>query len=123
MLRKRRFGNVAAAYGTYGNLVRDFFRGNTFTNWDASVIKDWKFTERSSGEFRLEIFNVLTTPISATRSLMAAAIPIHSAHRIRLAGRTHAGRGKQQPGTRERWSPRVPVGLQAKLSNSWCLFR
>jgi len=47
------------AYGTYGNLVRDFFRGNTFTNWDASVIKDWKFTERFSGEFRLEIFNVL----------------------------------------------------------------
>jgi hypothetical protein len=47
------------AYGTYGNLVRDFFRGNTFTNWDASMIKDWKFTERFSGEFRLEIFNVL----------------------------------------------------------------
>ncbi len=45
--------------GTNPRIVRDFFRGNTFTNWDASVIKDWKFTERFSGEFRLEIFNVL----------------------------------------------------------------
>ena len=47
------------AIGTYGNLVRDSFRGNTFFGWDASLIKDFKFTERLSGEFRLEVFNVI----------------------------------------------------------------
>ena len=47
------------AVGTYGNLVRNSFRGNTFFGWDASLIKDFKFTERLSGEFRLEVFNVI----------------------------------------------------------------
>jgi hypothetical protein len=47
------------AYGSYGNLTRNTFRGNTFTAWDGSVIKNFKFTERLAGEFRFEIFNLL----------------------------------------------------------------
>ena len=43
---------IPPALGTIGNMTRDMFRGNPFRNWDASVIKDWRFTERFSGEFR-----------------------------------------------------------------------
>ncbi len=48
---------VPPALGTIGNMTRDMFRGNHFYNWDASVIKDWRFTERFAGEFRFEVFN------------------------------------------------------------------
>ncbi len=47
------------AYGTYGNLRRNYFFGNTFSTWDGSIIKDTKIGERISAEFRFEIFNVL----------------------------------------------------------------
>jgi hypothetical protein len=47
------------AYGTYGNLRRNFFFGNTFSVWDGSIIKDTKIGERISAEFRFEMFNVL----------------------------------------------------------------
>ncbi|MBZ5659322.1 MAG: TonB-dependent receptor [Acidobacteriia bacterium] len=47
------------ALGTYGNLRRNFFFGNTFSAWDGSVIKETKIGERFSAEFRFEIFNVL----------------------------------------------------------------
>ena len=52
---------VPPALGTIGNMTRDTFRGNPFRNWDASIIKDWHFTERLAGEFRFEIFNLLNT--------------------------------------------------------------
>ena len=52
---------VPPALGTIGNMTRDMFRGNHFYNWDASVIKDWRFTERFAGEFRFEVFNLLNT--------------------------------------------------------------
>jgi hypothetical protein len=50
---------IPPALGTIGNMTRDMFRGNPFRNWDASVIKDWRFTERFSGEFRFEVFNLM----------------------------------------------------------------
>jgi hypothetical protein len=50
---------IPPALGTIGNMTRDMFRGNPFRNWDASVIKDWRFTERFSGEFRFEVFNLV----------------------------------------------------------------
>jgi len=52
---------IPPALGTIGNMTRDTFRGNPFYNWDASILKDWKFTERLSGEFRFEIFNMLNS--------------------------------------------------------------
>jgi hypothetical protein len=47
------------ALGTYGNMTRNMFRGNGIKLWDLSVIKNWKFTERWSGQFRFEMFNFL----------------------------------------------------------------
>jgi hypothetical protein len=52
---------IPPALGTIGNMTRDMFRGNGFGNWDGSIIKDWRFTERFAGEFRFEIFNLLNT--------------------------------------------------------------
>jgi hypothetical protein len=40
-------------------MSRNMFRGNGLHIWDASVIKDWKFSEGVTGEFRVEVFNVL----------------------------------------------------------------
>jgi Carboxypeptidase regulatory-like domain len=50
---------VPPALGSYGNMSRNMFRGNGLHIWDASVIKDWKFSEGVTGEFRVEVFNVL----------------------------------------------------------------
>jgi hypothetical protein len=38
---------------------RNLFRGNGLHTWDGSLIKDWKFKERVTGEFRAEVFNLL----------------------------------------------------------------
>ena len=40
-------------------LTRNVFRGNGLHTWDASLMKDWKFSERVTGQFRAEIFNLL----------------------------------------------------------------
>ena len=41
---------------------RNIFYDQGFRNWDFSVIKTWKFTERYSAEFRAEFFNILNHP-------------------------------------------------------------
>jgi Carboxypeptidase regulatory-like domain len=50
---------IPPALGQYGTMARNTFRGNGLQLWDASIIKDWKFTERLGGEFRWEVFNLL----------------------------------------------------------------
>ena len=50
---------VPPALGTIGNLGHNTFRGNPFSNWDASIMKDFKFTERFTAQVRIEAFNVL----------------------------------------------------------------
>jgi Carboxypeptidase regulatory-like domain/TonB dependent receptor len=50
---------VPPAIGTTGTMGRNLFRGNGLHTWDGSVIKDWKFKERVTGEFRAEVFNLL----------------------------------------------------------------
>ena len=50
---------VPPALGSTGTMGRNLFRGNGLHTWDGSVIKDWKFKERVTGEFRAEIFNLL----------------------------------------------------------------
>jgi hypothetical protein len=47
------------AFGTWGNESRNEFRGEPFHEWDLSVSKEVRFTERLSGQFRFEAFNVL----------------------------------------------------------------
>jgi carboxypeptidase family protein len=50
------------ALGTIGNSGRNIFRDSGFKNWDVSVIKDLKFKERLTTQFRAEFFNVLNHP-------------------------------------------------------------
>ena len=47
---------------TYGNMGRNIFQGPGFVNWDASVVKTWKITERFNLQFRGEVFNLLNHP-------------------------------------------------------------
>jgi len=53
---------VPQAYGTLGTTGRNIFRDQGFKNWDMSVTKAFKFTERFSAEFKAEMFNVLNHP-------------------------------------------------------------
>jgi TonB dependent receptor len=53
---------VPPANGTIGNAGRGIFRGTSFKNWDVSVVKDEKFKERLTAQFRAEFFNVLNHP-------------------------------------------------------------
>ena len=50
------------ALNTYGNAVKNPFRGPGYWNLDTSVSKTQKFTERISAEFRAEIFNIFNHP-------------------------------------------------------------
>lgn len=47
------------AFGTFGNESRNQFRGEPFHEWDLSISKEVRFTERLNGQFRFEAFNVL----------------------------------------------------------------
>jgi len=42
---------------SHGNMGRNVLRGPGIDNWDLSVLKDFKFTESKSLEFRAEFFN------------------------------------------------------------------
>src|SRR5215472_4891878 len=48
--------------GTFGTMPRNLFRDAGFYNWDFSVAKDWRFTERFRAQFRAEFFNILNHP-------------------------------------------------------------
>jgi hypothetical protein len=50
------------AYGSLGTMARGIFRDGGFRNWDLSVVKDWKFKERLTTQFRAEFFNILNHP-------------------------------------------------------------
>jgi len=53
---------IPPALGTYGNAGRGLFRDSEFKNWAVSVVKDEKFKERLTAQFRAEFFNVLNHP-------------------------------------------------------------
>jgi hypothetical protein len=48
--------------GTFGTMPRNLFRDAGFYNWDFSVAKDWRFSERFRAQFRAEFFNLLNHP-------------------------------------------------------------
>ena len=50
---------LAPAIGTYGNAARGLFRGRGLKLLDVSLTKETKISERLSGQFRSEVFNVL----------------------------------------------------------------
>ncbi|MBC8031963.1 MAG: TonB-dependent receptor [Pyrinomonadaceae bacterium] len=56
------FANQVFSYalaGTAGNLPRNFINGPIYLNWDAGLAKRIKFTETTSLQLRMEVFNVL----------------------------------------------------------------
>ena len=60
------------AIGSYGNLSRNFFRGNGLHTWDASVMKEFKFKEKLTAQVRLEAFNLLNTVLYGNQQFNAA---------------------------------------------------
>jgi len=54
------FFNVAP--GQVGNMEENFLSGPVFFNWDASIIKNIRITERLRFQLRGEAFNVLNRP-------------------------------------------------------------
>lgn len=53
---------IPPALGTFGTMSRNLFPDAGFYNWDFSVAKNWKFTERFGAQFRAEFFNILNHP-------------------------------------------------------------
>jgi hypothetical protein len=49
--------------GETGNLPRNFINGTPFFNWDASLSKNFRFTESMRLQLRMEAFNVLNRPV------------------------------------------------------------
>jgi len=56
---------IPPAAGTFGTMGRNLFRGPSFNNWDFSLVKDTRLTERVRMQFRAEFFNVLNHPLFA----------------------------------------------------------
>lgn len=52
---------VAAAPGTFGNAGRNIVRGDSYRSFDLSVFRTFRFTERRSLQFRVEVMNALNT--------------------------------------------------------------
>jgi hypothetical protein len=51
------------AFGSYSNSnLRNFFRDGGYYNIDASITKAFKFQERLTAQFRVEVFNLLNHP-------------------------------------------------------------
>ena len=52
---------VPPAQGTFGTMSRYELYGKGFSEWDLSIIKGWKLTERLTTQFRAEIYNVVNS--------------------------------------------------------------
>jgi hypothetical protein len=48
---------------TFGTVSRNEFRGPDYVDWDFSLFKNIKFTERLTAQFRAEAFNILNHKI------------------------------------------------------------
>ncbi len=57
-------------FGNFGNGGRNTFRGPNFRNWDFSLVKTWKATERVTVQLRGEFFNVLNHPNFANPAIL-----------------------------------------------------
>ena len=53
---------VPPAYGSYGTMGPNIFRGPGYVNLDMSITKVWSFKERYRAQFRAEFFNVFNHP-------------------------------------------------------------
>jgi hypothetical protein len=59
---------VPPALGSFGNIGRNIFRDSGYHNWDLSLFKNFRVTERFGAQLRWEVFNLLNTPIAANPS-------------------------------------------------------
>ncbi len=79
---------VEMPYGTIGSAGRDSVNNPNFFNWDFSLMKNTKITERLSAQFRAEFFDILNHPnfnlgqqqylLSTTETLNAVSNPNYS---------------------------------------------
>ena len=53
---------IPPALRTIGTAGRNTFRGPGYSNWDMSLLKNWKFSEQLTAQFRAKFFNVLNHP-------------------------------------------------------------
>jgi hypothetical protein len=53
---------VPPDFGAFGTMGRNAFRGLGIGNWDFSIVKRWKLTEKTGIQFRAEFFNLLNNP-------------------------------------------------------------
>lgn len=58
------------APGSFGNSGRNTFRAPDLKNWDLSLVKTWKATERVAIQLRSEFFNVLNHPNFANPAVL-----------------------------------------------------
>ncbi len=61
---------VQPPFGTFGNMGRNIFRAPSYKNWDFSLTKRFKLTERIGLQLRTEFFNVLNHPSFANPSIL-----------------------------------------------------
>jgi hypothetical protein len=54
---------VPPEFGTFGTAPRNLFNEAPFRTWDFSILKNWRFKERLTAQFRAEFFNVLNHPV------------------------------------------------------------
>jgi len=57
-------------FGQFGNAGRNIFRAPSFRNWDLSLVKTWRTTERVNLQLRMEFFNVLNHPNFANPAIL-----------------------------------------------------
>lgn len=53
---------AAPAMGTVGNAPKDVFRGPGIENWDLSIFKNFRIYEKSTLQFRWELYNAFNHP-------------------------------------------------------------
>ncbi len=76
---------LPSAFGTYGTMPRGSFRGTGLKLLDMSLTKDTRFSERFSGQFRFEVFNILNMTqysYSATNTTNPAASTTFGSARV-----------------------------------------
>ncbi len=113
LLHGQRFRDGSPCSGSGRNHEPLRLYGQPFSEWDLSVIKGWKLTERLTTQFRPEIYNVInsahfgapnTSPNSPTNLGEALATPdVGSASPVIGTG----GPRKIQLGLKFRWCPNL----------------
>ena len=96
-------------------MPRGIFRGTGLKLLDMSLTKDTKFSERFTGQFRFEVFNILNMTqysYAATNTTNPASLDDF------WLGQGFAGRGNLESRSGQRRGALDPVGLQTVVLES-----